>query len=60
MIRAMVICSLKLRFQIKELNLIFKMVPATYYYDALNDSEYSFAFSLLDTDKVSYFHFTKQ
>ena len=27
-------------------------IPATYYYAALYDSEYSFAFSLSDTDKV--------
>ena len=27
-------------------------IPATYYYAALNDSEFSFAFSLSDTDRV--------
>lgn len=27
-------------------------MDATYYYAALNDSEYAFAFSMTDTDKV--------
>ncbi|XP_013386854.1 voltage-dependent calcium channel subunit alpha-2/delta-2 [Lingula anatina] len=29
----------------------YEIMPSTYYYGALNDSEYSFAFSLADTDQ---------
>ena len=31
-----------------------KYIAATYYYAALNESEYAFAFSFSDTDKVSH------
>ena len=30
-----------------------EFISATYYYAALNDSEFAFAFSLSDTDRVS-------
>ena len=34
-----------------------KNIAATFYYAALNDSEYAFAFSLVDTDKVFHSHY---
>jgi len=35
------------------LSLQNEYIAATYYYTALNDSEFAFAFSLSDTDRVS-------